>query len=153
MKPITKATFVGPGKSMKRKLFLRAALTGLALCIYPVCVIAYTWINVLHSDFKGGRNGQLDAYRHTLASATVSYTLGEWAVHLTTWASESERREAGRMDIHNNRIGAAIGSKVESFSAIEPAVHKAVLNGTASAVDPDQITWLPSSRWAEGRFW
>lgn len=138
---------------MKRKILIRATVIALVLCMYPVCVIAYTWSNVLQSDFKGGRHGPLDAYRHCLASATVSYTLGEWAVNFTTWIVESESKDSGKMDIHNNRIGAAIGSKAHSFSEIEPAVRKAVTNGDLAADDSDQITWLPSSKWGAGKLW
>ncbi len=69
-------------KEMKRRLLKRAAAIALILCIYPAGVIVFTWSYVLKSDFEGGRNGKLDAYRHSLASATVAYTLGEWAVDL-----------------------------------------------------------------------
>ncbi len=57
------------------------------------------------------------------------------------------------MDIHNNRIGAAIGSKANSFSEIEPTVRKAVTNGDVFAVNSDQITWLPPSKWGARKLW
>ena len=140
-------------KEMRRKLLRRSCVFALLLGIYPVSVIAFTWSHVLRSDFKGGRHGQLDAYRHALASAMVSYTLGEWAVHVTTCIFESGEKESNRMDVHNNRVGAHLGSKAEAFSDIEPAVRRSVMNGNVAAIDPDQITWLPSIRWRDGKFW
>lgn len=107
----------------------------------------------MRSDLKGGRNGQLDAYRHALASATVSYTLGEWAVSLTTWVFESGGKDSNKMDIHNNRLGAKIGSSCTWFGDLEPAVRQAVLDGEASATDPAKITWLSPSKWRDGKFW
>ena len=123
------------------------------LCVYPVCVIVFTWGHVLRSDLKGGRNGQLDAYRHALASATVSYTLGEWAVSLTTWVFESGGKDSNKMDIHNNRLGAKIGSNCRSFGDLESAVRQAVLDGEALTTDPAKITWLSPSMWRDGKFW
>ena len=138
---------------MRRKLLRRACVVALLLGIYPVCVIVFTLSHVLRSDLKGGRHGQLDAYRHALASATVSYTLGEWAVNLTTWIFESGEKDSNKMDSHNNRLGARLGAKAESLSDIEPAVRRSVLSGTVFSADSDQITWLPSSRWRDGKLW
>ena len=138
---------------MKKKLMRLIIIFALIMCIYPACVLGFTWYHVLTSDFKGGRNGQLDAYRHTLASATVSYTLGEWAVNLTTWIFESKGRESNKMDIHNNRIGANIGSDAKSFCDIEPAVYHAVEKGKVFAVNPNQVTWLPPSKWHDRKLW
>ena len=138
---------------MKRKLLLRAGAFALLLFVYPVCVIVFTWSHVLKSDLEGGRNGKLDAYRHSLASATVSYSLREWAVDLTTWIFESGDKESNRMDIHNNRIGAKIGSKADSFAEIEPSVRQAIPNGNVSTSDPNQITWLRPSKCRDGKFW
>ena len=107
----------------------------------------------MQSDFKGGRHGQLDAYRHALASATVSYTLGEWAVNLVTSVFEWNDKDSNKMDRHNNRIGAKIGSKVKSFSEIEPAVLERVKLGSEDVSDINQITWLPTKKWSEGRLW
>jgi hypothetical protein len=138
---------------MKKKLLKRAVAFALVLSLYPAGVMIFTWRSVLQSDFEGGRNGQLDAYRHSLASATVSYTLGEWAVDLTSWIFESGGKESNQMDMHNNRIGAKIGSTVRTFSDIEPAVRRAVENGNESATNAEQITWLPSAKWRDGKFW
>ncbi len=138
---------------MKRKIFLRIVALAAILCIYPACVIIYTWSCVLKSDLEGGRNGKLDAYRHSLASATVAYTLGEWAVEITTWVFESGCKDSNKMDAHNNRIGAKIGSKATRFADIEPAVRLAVDKGQVAASDADQITWLPDSKWRDGKLW
>ena len=140
-------------KKMQRRLLKRAAVLALTPCLYPAGVIAFTWHHVLKSDFEGGRNGKLDAYRHSLASATVSYTLGEWAVDLTTWIFESGGKESNLMDTHNNRIGARLGTKAGSFCDIEPAVRQAVQNGHISATDSDQITSLPADKWRDSKFW
>jgi hypothetical protein len=138
---------------MKRRLLKRASVLALILCIYPAGVIVFTWSYVLTSDFEGGRNGKLDAYRHSLASATVAYTLGEWAVDFTTWIFESSGKESNDMDTHNNRIGARLGLKARAFSDIEPAVRQAVQNGNVSTSDSDQITWLPPSKWRDSKLW
>jgi preprotein translocase subunit SecF len=138
---------------MKRRMIQRAAATVVILAVYPASVIIFTWSFVLRSDFEGGRNGPLDAYRHSLASALVANTLGAWAVDVTTWIFESGGRDTNRMDAHNNRIGAAIGSKARSVSDIEPAVRQAVENGRMSSSDPDQITWLPPLRWRDHKLW
>jgi hypothetical protein len=140
-------------KERRRRLWRRGGAIALLLAAYPLWVVAFTWSHVLRSDFEGGKNGKLDAYRHALASATVSYTLGVWAVEVTTWVFESGGKESNEMDVHNNRIGALIGAKAGSFSEIEPAVRDAVADGCVSAGDAGQITWLPPSTWRNGKFW
>jgi hypothetical protein len=140
-------------KERRRRLLRRGGAIALLVVAYPLFVVGFTWSHVLRSDFKGGKNGQLDAYRHALASATVSYTLGAWAVEVTTWAFESGGRESNEMDVHNNRIGALIGARAGAFSEIEPAVRDAVVGGCESAGADGQITWLPSSKWRDGKFW
>jgi hypothetical protein len=138
---------------MKQKILRNACFLAVILLIYPISVLVFTWSHVLRSDLEGGRHGPLDAYRHALASATVSYTLGEWAVSLTTWILEKGEKDSNIMDIHNNRIGARIGSNSKSFGDLEPSVRQAVLNGKASTGDPDQITWLSPTKWRAGKFW
>jgi hypothetical protein len=57
------------------------------------------------------------------------------------------------MDIHNNRLGAKIGSNCISFGDLESAVRQAVLDGEALTTDPAKITWLSPSMWRDGKFW
>ena len=105
------------------------------------------------SDFPGGRYGPLDAYRHTLASALVAYTLNEKAVSLVTKVMESKNRDVDLMDQHNNQIGAGIGMNAKAFSAIEPTVREFVSNGKVDSTNEKQITWLPANRWSDGWVW
>ncbi len=137
----------------KRKLLRRFLAVTALLSIYPLCVLAFTWSHVLKSDLQGGRHGQLDAYRHALASATVSYTLGDWAVNLVSAIFEWNNKDSNKMDIHNNRVGASIGSRVKSFRDIEPTVRQSVKTGTVNATDTNQITWLPTDLWRDEKLW
>jgi hypothetical protein len=132
---------------------LRIIAVVLLASAYPAFVLGYTWSHVVRSNLSGGRHGPLDAYRHTLASAVVGFTLGPRAVEWATWAMESAGKDASRMDRHNNRIGAGIGASARSFSEIEPAVHAQVLRGAVNARDPGQVTWLPPERWGASRLW
>ena len=125
----------------------------LLLSAYPGFVLAYTWNHVLRSDLPGGRHGPLDAYRHTLASAVVAYALGPRTVEWVTTVMERGRKASNAMDRHNNRIGAAIGSRAASFSEIEPAVRAQVVQGTVEASSPGQTTWLPPELWRRTRLW
>jgi hypothetical protein len=135
------------------KLLIPILLAVLLATAYPVFVLGYTWSHVVRSNLSGGRNGPLDAYRHTLASAVVGFTLGPRAVEWATWAMESAAHDANRMDRHNNLIGAGIGARARFFSEIEPAVRAHVLRGTVDASDPRQVTWLPPARWRASRLW
>lgn len=137
----------------KRKLLLRLTALTLLLSIYPLCVLTYTWTCVFRSDLEGGRHGPLDAYRHALASAVVSYTLHERAVDLMTTLMESRGKDSNNMDRHNNRIGAQIGATSKSFRDLEPAVRQSVLNGTVNSTNATQITWLPKEKWRRARIW
>lgn len=136
-----------------RKWLSRITISVVALSIYPLFVLGYTWFHVVRSDFEGGRHGPLDAYRHTLASAVVSYTLGERAVALVTCVFESQDKDSNHMDGHNNRIGAAIGSTSPSFAELESTVRQRVLAGSQSSCNPDQVTWLRMERWGDARLW
>src|SRR5688572_11426083 len=101
---------------MKKKRKLRQVLgAALILSLYPLFVLTYTWSCVFRSDLEGGRHGPLDAYRHALASAVVSYTFGERSVGLVTSLMESKGKNSNKMDSHNNRIGAHIGANSRSF--------------------------------------
>ena len=137
----------------KRKLLRGIGGAVLLLGIYPALVLGYTWSCVLQSDFRGGRHGPLDAYRHALASSVVSYTLKESAVDLITVLFESKGKDSNRMDGHNNRIGARLRAHADSFRDLEPAVRQHVGNGAVAAVEPDQITWLPENKWRDGWIW
>jgi preprotein translocase subunit SecF len=137
----------------RKKWFRRLVILSAIVLVYPVFVIGYTWAHVLGSDFKGGRHGPLDAYRHALASAVVSHTLGEWAVDLVSAVFESSGKESNQMDRKNNSIGAAIGKRTESFGELEPRVREQVSAGAERSERSGQITWLPSSRWGDAKFW
>ena len=137
----------------KRKILRRLGALALLLSIYPLFVLIYTWSCVFRSNLEGGRHGPLDAYRHALASAVVSYTLDEWAVDLMTGLLESKGKNSNKMDSHNNRIGAQIGAQSKSFGELEPAVRRYVLDGAVNSTDTNQITWLPKEKWRDGRLW
>lgn len=137
----------------RRTLIAVILLFGVLGIYYPFFILGYTWFHVIKSDFQGGRLGPLDAYRHTLASALVAYTLNEEVVALVTCVMEPRNEDPDLMDRHNNRIGARIGSSVEAFSDIEPTVRKSVLSGTVNSADEGQVTWLPAERWVDGWAW
>lgn len=142
------------GSMKKGKRWIRRfGILAILLLIYPVFVLGYTWTHVFRSDFEGGRNGPLDAYRHALASAVVSHTLGEWAVELVTTVFESSGQESGQMDRKNNSIGAAIGQNAKSLAEIEPTVRNQVSKGAERSDQVGQITWLPRERWSDARLW
>jgi len=107
----------------------------------------------MRSDFEGGRHGPLDAYRHALASAVVSYTLGDKAVDIATSLMESKGKQSNTMDRHNNQIGARIGATANTFKEIELSVRQSVLNGTVGSTNDNQITWLPAEKWRDARLW
>lgn len=125
----------------------------LVLSTYPLLVLIYTWGCVLRSDLEGGRHGPLDAYRHVLASAVVSYTLGEKAVDITTGLMESKGKQSNAMDRHSNMIGAKMGSIANSFTDIEPLVRQQVFVGAVNSTDSSQITWFPEEKWRDALFW
>jgi hypothetical protein len=137
----------------RAKLLLWIPIAVLLIGAYPTFVLGYTWSHVSASSLPGGRRGPLDAYRHTLASAVVAYTLSPKAVDLVTAVMERRGRKSNLMDRHNNRIGAAIGLRAKSLSEAERMVSAQVLHGAVNATDPDQITWLPQKWWAEGSLW
>ncbi|MBX9848616.1 MAG: hypothetical protein K2X64_04930 [Rhodocyclaceae bacterium] len=136
-----------------RTTFLTIIITALLLCSYPAFVLGYTWSHVASAGFPGGRHGPLDAYRHTLASAVVAYTLSPRTVEWITLVMESSAKRSSAMDRHNNRIGATIGSKAQSFSDIQPMVYDFVKQGAIEATDPNQIAWLPPVDWRAGWLW
>ena len=140
---------------MKRrtKLAIRILCALLLMCAYPAFVLGYTWSHVARSNLSGGRCGPLDAYRHTLASAALAFTLSPKVVEWVTRVMEHGGSDSNLMDEHNNQIGARIGSRAHSFGEIERLVHAQVLRGVVNARDPGQVTWLPRERWRDGRLW
>lgn len=137
----------------RRKVLFYSLLPTLLLSAYPVFILGYTWFNVAHCDLPGGRNGPLDAYRHTLASASVSYTIGPWAVDLVTNIMEYSGKRSTIMDRHNNRIGAEIGTRATSFAELEPLVRQQVLAGGVDVTESRRTTWLPKEDWEESWLW
>jgi hypothetical protein len=119
--------------------------------VYPLAVLGFTWSKVALTDLEGGRNGPRDAYRHSLSSALVAYTLGEWAVRAVTTVMESRGTPSNLMDVHNNRVGMKLGASARSLWEIEPLIQNAVRNGSEHSTDQSQITWLAREKW--GRNW
>jgi hypothetical protein len=130
-----------------RKLFAVGAL----LAVYPAFVMTATYIHFFEADLPGGRNGPADAYRHSLASAIVAYTLSPRCVDWVTTVMEHDGQgNASRaMDAHNNRLGARIGATADSWNTMQQAVFAAVNKGAIDARSPEQITWLAPSAWQE----
>ena len=134
-----------------RRWRLRVALASGLLAAYPVFVLGTVYAHWFSAGLPGGRNGPADAYRHSLASATVAYTgAPRWVEWVTAFMENNGRGNDMRaMDAHNNRIGAAIGAKARSWGDMQAAVRATVKAGAIDADDPDQITWLPPARWQE----
>jgi hypothetical protein len=130
-------------------------LIGFLLAAYPLFVITATYAKFFAADLPGGRNGPADAYRHSLASAIVAYTLSPRCVDWVTAVMErgGEGSSARAMDAHNNRLGARIGATAGSWNAMQQAVLAAVKSGAIDAHvggrSPEQITWLAPSAWQE----
>lgn len=137
--------------SILRKIDLKWFIVAAILSIYPAFVLGYVWYHCYISEFRGGENGQLDAYRHSLASAVVAYTLSPVAVEIFTAITEFPDGAAYEMDRHNNYIGKTIGSQANSLDEINNLITKTVQNGAKNATNPKQITWLDESTW--GTYW
>lgn len=128
------------------------ALLGiLGLC--SLSILLPVWIHVASVSFSGGKNGPLDAYRHTLASAYLAHAVGPSAVSIVTFLMESPSKADGVMDMHNNAIGATIGAKAASFSTIEPIVWDRIHTGSQHPKGPEQVLWLEEKLWSEGWLW
>jgi hypothetical protein len=137
-----------PGhKRFWRRLFLAGMLIG----AYPAFVMIATYSQFFAAKLPGGRNGPADAYRHSLASAIVAYTLSPRCVDWVTVVMDrgGEGSPARAMDAHNNRLGARIGATANSWNAMQQAVLAAVKNGAIDARSPDQITWRAPSAWQD----
>ena len=133
-----------------RRLQLVAA-TFLVLAAYPTFVLGTVYAHWFGAHLPGGRNGPADAYRHTLASATVAYTTSPRLVALVTHVMERDGHgsDMRAMDAHNNRIGAHIGATAGSWSEMQARVRAAIDAGQVQATDADRITWLPRERWLD----
>jgi hypothetical protein len=137
-------------KRPSRRLKVFAA-TFLVLSAYPAFVLGTVYSHWFSAGLPGGRNGPADAYRHTLASATVAYTTSPRLVALVTRVMEDDGRgsDMRAMDAHNNRIGARIGADARSWDEMQRRVRDAIATGRAQATDANQITWLPRERWLD----
>ena len=137
-------------KRPSRRLRLVAAAF-LVLAAYPAFVFGTVYAHWFGANLPGGRNGPSDAYRHTLASATVAYTTSPRLVALVTHVMERDGQGSAMrwMDAHNNRIGARIGAHAGSWREMQDDVLRAVQAGTVDATNADQITWLPRERWLD----
>ncbi|WP_407061027.1 DUF6973 domain-containing protein [Agrilutibacter solisilvae] len=130
-----------------RRLLAVLAVAG----AYPALVLGGTYWYFFQAEFPGGRNGPADAYRHSLASAIVAYTLSPRCVDWVTTLMErdGEGHPSRAMDAHNNRLGARIGATARSWNEMQQAVLAAVNQGAIDARSPDQITWLAPGAWQE----
>jgi hypothetical protein len=143
---------VANGRNVKRRMWWRRVfLMALILGSYPAFVLLSVYAATAQSDLPGGRNGPKDAYRHSLASATVAYTgSAQWVEWVTRVMEHGEGGDAANaMDRHNNPLGARIGARAESWSDMRAAVLAAVKAGDVAAQDDNRITWLPPEQWQE----
>ncbi|TBV76254.1 DUF6973 domain-containing protein [Pseudoxanthomonas winnipegensis] len=126
-------------------------VAAIGLAAYPTFVMASVYAYYTAAGLPGGRNGPADAYRHSLASATVAYTLSPRCVDWVTHVMEHDGvgSAARAMDAHNNRIGASIGAAAHSWTAMHDAVRDAVEAGAIDAPSAQQITWLAPSAWQD----
>ncbi len=126
-------------------------VVAVVLAAYPAVVFGVVYSHTLGSGLPGGRNGPADAYRHSLASAVVAYTLSPRCVALVTHLMERDGQggQGRAMDAHNNRIGARIGATTLSWTAMQTAVRDAVESGAIDAPSADQITWLAPDAWQD----
>jgi hypothetical protein len=118
------------------------------IAAYPAITLGYVYAHTMRSELPGGRHGPRDAYRHALASAFVAYTLSPRVVDWVTEWMEGHG-PSSEMDRHNNAIGARIGAAATALAELRTRVRAAVDAGAVNATDPEQITWLPRSRWRE----
>ena len=137
-------TAAGGRRRWPRRLIVIAVIAA-----YPLFVLGYVYGHSLTSGLPGPRHGPQDAYRHTLASAVVAYTISPVAVDWVTTVMEFSDHPSSRMDRHNNAIGAAIGTNAFSFAQIQPLVRERVASGRVNAADPRQVTWMPRHTWRE----
>jgi hypothetical protein len=137
---------------MTRRRWLRRGIAAICVCaLYPAFVLATVYATTAQSDLPGGRHGPRDAYRHSLASATVAYTGSPRWVRWVTAVMENggQGDDTRAMDAHNNLLGARIGAEAQSWDGMRSAVLAAVRDGGVDMQDPNRITWLPQARWQE----
>lgn len=140
-----------PAAPRRRRPWRLLVLAVLVLAVYPAFVLVAVYRPWFDANLPGGRNGPADAYRHSLASAIVAYTLSPRCVDWVTAIMERDGQgNASRaMDAHNNRIGARLGAAAPSWAAMQRDVRAAVDHGAIDAVSPDQITWLAPAAWQD----
>ncbi|WP_234882456.1 hypothetical protein, partial [Xanthomonas perforans] len=130
------------------------ALAMLALSAYPAFVLIAVYSQWLGSGLPGGRNGPADAYRHSLASAIVAYSLSPRCVDWVT--AVMERGGVGTpsraMDAHNNGIGARIGAAVPCWTAMPREVRSDVDHVRIVAGSTCHVSWSVRQSSAVRRF-
>ncbi len=138
---------------LKKTLELALKLLVALVFLYVVLVLGFVWWHCYKSPLKAGANGPLDAYRHTFASAVVTYTTSPKVVKVVSRVMEYKNRPANLMDKHNNAIGIQIGLQVKSLDEIDVQVVARVKGGAVNAEDHAQITWLPPQYWGRAFLW
>jgi hypothetical protein len=152
------------GKNLTSKAFLGAFGLTFLIGLFPATLLVAVWAHVFMSNLPGGRNGPLDAYRHMLASAYLSFALGPKSVEIVTTIMESCSKRSCQMDRNNNILGAKIGTEHSSLIDLEPAVTREIFSmkeELARSVNPEDETpsalgrpkWLASRDWGSGMFW
>lgn len=151
-----------PRRTWRARLGTRRLTFGLvALALgaaYPVWVLGTVYATVLDSGLPGGRHGPQDAYRHSLASALVAYTVSPRCVAWVTQIMEGgdPHDPFHAMDAHNNRFGARIGAEAGSLAEVHAGIRAAVdagaqvdFAGARSALREDrpQLVWMPRRYW------
>ncbi len=121
--------------------------------LYPTFVLSFVWWHCYQSPFIGGKNGPLDAYRHSLASAVVSYTASPTCVDIVTFWMEGQNQPANLMDQHNNAIGKQIGITANALTDLPAITSTKILQGKINAKDANQITFMPKNWWQESLLW
>ncbi len=140
-----------PSRAQRRRWVRRLLVAAVLLGVYPAFVLGSVYLATSGSDLPGGRNGPKDAYRHSLASATVAYTGSpRWVEWVTRIMEHGEGGDAANaMDRHNNRIGERIGADAVSWNQMRANVRAAVQAGGIDVEDDNRITWLPPERWQD----
>ncbi|MGO1072862.1 DUF6973 domain-containing protein [Lysobacter sp. CA199] len=135
----------------RRRWRLRVLAMLVALGAYPAFVLIAVYSQWFAASLPGGRNGPADAYRHSLASAVVAYTLSPRCVEWVTAVMErgGEGNASRAMDAHNNAIGARLGAAAENWTAMQRDVRAAVDHGAIDARSPEQITWRAPEAWQD----